>query len=114
MQNSNVSFPTLQKKGIFNDFLGQIAILTSQSRDISADAHKTLSDFHLFEETLAESGSSMDQVQLQLSQFASSLETCERTVSQVGFKIFHFFSKFLFRPGFIKKQLMVPFMLSIL
>ena len=24
----------------------------------------------------------MDQVQLQLSQFASSLETCERTVSQ--------------------------------
>ena len=56
--------------------------MTAQSRDISADAHKTLQDFHLFEETLAESGSSMDQVQLQLSQFASSLETCERTVSQ--------------------------------
>ena len=57
-------------------------MLTSHSRDISDNAHKTLQDFHLFEETLVESGSSMDQVQLQLSQFASSLETCERTVSQ--------------------------------
>ena len=62
--------------------LGEINKLKWAAQDLKGEAQRVQADFKLFEETLEDTNQSMDQVQLQLSQFASSLETCERTVSQ--------------------------------
>ena len=56
--------------------------MNSNSASIANDAKRVLREFEIFTETLEDNGSNLDQVSLQLSQFASSLETCERTVSQ--------------------------------
>jgi len=69
-------------KHMFIYCLGEINKLKWAAQDLKGEAQRVQADFKLFEETLEDTNQSMDQVQLQLSQFASSLETCERTVSQ--------------------------------
>ena len=82
MKDQAISCNQLQGLVVIQFKLGELVNLKHESGLIASDADRVLREFEIFTETLEDNGSNLDQVSLQLSQFASSLETCERTVSQ--------------------------------
>ena len=68
-------------QGLIRYISERIHELSFQSQGLEDEAEHVLNGFEDFMYELQNSGKTVEQVELQLAQFMSSLETCERTVS---------------------------------